>query len=99
MQHRHDADRKVAGDAAANLEEADRTGATPAERPGGLRIPLREGHHVFDARSDRVDVLHVALDAVAREHVAERRVLPPGHPHRQVLLGGGEHPGMPGSIW
>ena len=42
-----------------------------------------------------MDVLHIALNAVPRVHVAQRRVLPAGHPHRQVLLRSGKHPGIP----
>jgi len=50
--------------------------------------------HVLDAGAHGVDVLHVAGDDVAREHVAQRRVFPAGDDDREVLLAGGEHPGV-----
>ena len=88
LQHRHDADREVAGDAAADLEEADR--ALAARR----LIPVREAHHVLDAAANGVDVIDVAGNAVAGVDVAERRVLPARHEHRQVALGGRDHPAI-----
>ena len=63
---------------------------------GGLGVPLGQLHHVLDAGADGVDLLHVAGDAVAGVHVAERRVFPAGHEHGQVLLCGGEQPAVLG---
>src|SRR5262245_18037433 len=71
VQERDDADREVARDATADLEEA---------QPGGLvggRVPVDQAHHVLDP------ALHDAWIAIAaaarrREHVAQRGVLPAG---------------------
>ena len=87
MQHRHDADRKVAGNAAADLEHAER-----ALLGGVLGVMLREPRHVFDAGADGVDVLDFATDDGGGIHVAERRIFPTGNDDGQILLRGGEHP-------
>ena len=47
-------------------------------------MPVRTVWTLFD----------VARDAVAREDVAERRVLPARHEHRQVALGRGQQPAV-----
>jgi len=65
MQHRHDADREIAGNAAADLEHAER-----AFLRGRARVKLGEPRHVFDAGADGVDVLHVAADDGGGIHVA-----------------------------
>ena len=86
MQHRDDADREVAGDAAADLEEAQR-GIL-----GDFRVMIGEIHHVLDAALHRVHVLDVAVDHVRGEDVARRRIFPARHDDRQVLLRGSQHP-------
>ncbi len=63
MKHRHDADGEITGDAAADLEEAERAFAV-LHHFGRLRVPLRQGHHVFDSGSDGVDIFHVPFDDV-----------------------------------
>lgn len=87
MEHRDYADGEVAGDAAAYLEESD--GRVVGRVCG---VPFGEGHHVLDAGADGVDVFDVAGDYVAGEHIAHRRIFPPGHDHRQVFLHRGIHP-------
>ena len=84
MQHRHHADGEIAGDAARNLEEAQRRFRR------GLGVPLGQLHHVLDAGAHRVDVLHVAGNAVAGEHISQRRILPAGDKDGQVLLRRGQ---------
>jgi hypothetical protein len=88
VQHGDDADGEVAGDAAGDLEEAQRGFG------GGVGVPLGQLHHVLDAGADGVDVFHVARDAVAGVHVAERRVFPAGDEDGQVLLRGGQQPAV-----
>ena len=59
-EQRHDADREVAGNAAADLEEADRAAL------GGLRlVPLRERLHLLDVVNS--DAWHVVLAIVGAE--------------------------------
>src|ERR1700724_3122937 len=54
VEHRHDANREVAGDAAADLKKADRrTLALTA-------VPLRQLDHVFDARARGVPLRDLA---------------------------------------
>jgi hypothetical protein len=89
MQHRHDADREVAGNAAANLEHSQR-----ALLGGRARVKIREPSHIFDAGADSVDVFHVAADDGGGIHIAERGIFPAGHDDGQVFLRGGEHPGI-----
>src|SRR5690606_17127024 len=86
LEHRNDADREVARDAAADLEESD---------PGLVavgRVPVGEPGHVLDPRLDGVRALDVTFEHVRGEDVAGGRVLPAGDDHRQVLLGGGDEP-------
>ena len=71
-EHRHDADREVARDAAADLEEADRALAA------GRLVPVREDHHVLDAGAHRVHVLDVARDAVAAKMLPSVESSQPG---------------------
>ena len=88
MEHGDDADGEVAGDAAADLEEAD-------GRPvAGGGIPAGEGDHVFDAGADGVDIFHIPFDAMAGIHVAEGGVFPAGDEHGEVFLLGGDHPAV-----
>ena len=93
MQHRHDADREITRDTAANLEEADRAFAVLHEFRG-LRVPLGEPGHVFDASAHSVNVFNFAGDNAAGVHVAERSVFPAGDDDREVFLASGEHPGI-----
>ena len=88
MEHRDDTDGEVAGDAAADLEEAD--GCFVA----GGGIPVGEGDHVFDAGADGVDIFHIPFNAMAGIHVAERGVFPAGHEHGELFLLGGDHPAV-----
>ncbi len=66
MQHRHDADREVSSDSAANLKESDRR----CRRC--LRVPLCKLDHVFNACPNGMNVLDVAFDTVCGIDVAER---------------------------
>jgi 3,4-dihydroxy-2-butanone 4-phosphate synthase len=77
VQHGHDADREVARDAAADLEEPDRALAV-AQLLGGLRIPLGQPRHVFDAGAHGVHVLDLAGHDAAGIHVAEVASSQPG---------------------
>ena len=86
MQHRHNANRKIPRDAAADLEKSDRRFFA---RWG---IPVRERDHVFDPGAHGVDIFHVPFDAVGGIHVAECRIFPAGHKHRKILLFGREEP-------
>ena len=90
VEHGDDADGEVAGDAAADLEEA--YGGFVA----GGGIPVGEGDHVFDAGADGVDIFHIPFDAMAGIHVAEGGVFPAGDKHGEVFLLGGDHPAVLG---
>ena len=93
MQHRHDANREIAGDAAANLEHAERTFLRRA------RVKIRQPGHVFNAGADGMDVFHVAADDRGGIHVAERRVFPAGHDDGQVFFAAASIQESFGSIW
>ena len=93
VQHRHDADRKIARDTAANLEKADRAFAI-FQQLRRFRIIVREPRHVLDARADGVHILDFTRHHATGVHVTQRGVLPAGHDDRQVLLAGREHPGI-----
>ena len=71
VEHRHDADREVAGDAAADLEEADRGVFAVV-----FGVPLGELHHVLDAGADGVDLLHVAARCSGRRTCCRASSLP-----------------------
>ncbi len=88
VQHRNHADWKIPGDPARNLEESQRRFRR------GVGVPLGQLHHVLDARAHRVHLLHIATDAVACIHIAQRRVFPPRHKHRKVLLGRSQQPAV-----
>src|SRR5690349_14712607 len=87
MKHRYNADWKISRDAAADLEESDSALVSRV-----VRVPFGKGRHVLDSRSHRVNVLHVAGDAVARVHVAECGVFPAGDKHREIFFRGSDHP-------
>src|ERR1019366_9802613 len=75
VEHGDHADGEVAGDAARDLEKAQRRGG------GGLGVPLGQFHHVLDDGANGVDLLDVARDAVTGIHVAEGGVFPTGNKH------------------
>ena len=86
MQHGHDANREIAGNAAADLEHAQVT------LLGGAGVEIRQPRHVFNARADGMNILDVAADHGRRIHVAQRRVFPARHHDGQVFLRRREHP-------
>src|SRR5690606_13436798 len=65
VQHGHDANGEVAGDAAADLKHAERAPA------GAFGVEVGQPDHVFDAGADRVDVADVAADDCGGVHVSE----------------------------
>lgn len=95
VEHGHDADGEVAGDAATDLEEADGAFAV-FEEFGGSGIPLGEGGHVFNAGANGVDVFNVSADHGGGKHVAQGGVFPAWHDDGEVFLAGGDKPGVGG---
>ncbi len=88
VEHGHHADGKISRYSAADLEHPE------GFFLGGFGVEVRKPRHVFDARADRVDVLHILADHGGGEHVAEGGVLPAWNHDGQVLLAGGQHPAV-----
>jgi len=86
VEHRDDADREVARDAAADLKKAKR-GVLRR-----LRVIVGEFDHVFNAASHRVDVFDFATNDVRGIHIPQRRIFPARNENRQLLLFGRQHP-------
>src|SRR5262249_12851563 len=83
------ADREIPGDAATVLQEAAGR-ASP-----GFLVRGDEVRHVLGAALHDPVGPHFALDDVGHEHVAERRVLPAGHPERKITFRGRHQPRIP----
>src|SRR5580700_1217131 len=86
VEHRHDANRKVAGDAATDLEKADRGTFALAS------VPFRQLDHVFNARARGMRFRDLAGDDARGIYVAERRIFPAGNENRQIFLRRRHHP-------
>src|ERR1700736_1153668 len=86
VEHRHDANREVAGDAAADLKEADRGTLALTS------VPLRQLDHVFDTRAHGVPLGDLASDDARGVNISQSRIFPARNENWQIFLRGSHHP-------
>src|SRR5665213_549869 len=76
---RDDANREIAGNAAADLKKAHRL------RLGIGLVPFDKRGHLLEPRLDHLETGNVSADFVRHKNISEGRVLPPRRKHRQVF--------------
>jgi hypothetical protein len=86
IEHGHDANREIARNAAADLEESN------GRILRHSAIPLCQCDHVFDAGTNSVHIADRTVDAARGINISQCRILPTRYKHWEILVRRSDHP-------